>query len=430
MNIIIPTINRSDLLVELLLSLDAQISEIDKILIIDNGNQNIHLEKYSLELNQKTTIYIPGNNLGVASSWNYGLRQFRNKEDYPWTLILNDDIVLDTNQIQKIKKELESQFSDKALVVGTFYWSVFAINQLNCPLELFINDGDIFDGSFYPAYFEDNDLAYRISLINPHLAYYGWYGMKPSIERNSMTIKKNPSLNNNFHNNKIRFIQKWGGAPTTEQFKDPFNHSERIPLTIISPCSRISNIEHLRYNIIHNDKSQYIFRWLLILDKSKIDQNDSKLQAELKWLDNIPGFEYYFYNNEGSISGNSQRNFGLSLVNAGWVYFLDDDNVIHQNYFTQMAKLIRQHPNKKGIITNQVHKDGLIRLAASLDIGAGKTDTAQFTIHSSLIGDTKWIEHDYCADGYFIKELYDKDPDAFLIVNENLSYYNFLEGVS
>jgi hypothetical protein len=47
--------------------------------------------------------------------------------------------------------------------------------------------------------------------------------LNPAIYRNSMTIAKDQTLNNNFENNKRYYISKWGGEPTQETFGTPFN---------------------------------------------------------------------------------------------------------------------------------------------------------------------------------------------------------------
>jgi len=72
-NLIIPTLNRYDLLDKLLESIDYPVAH---LLIIDNGGQ------YSLavddipELVEQVTVLNMPSNLGVASSWNLGIKSF------------------------------------------------------------------------------------------------------------------------------------------------------------------------------------------------------------------------------------------------------------------------------------------------------------------------------------------------------------------
>jgi hypothetical protein len=47
--------------------------------------------------------------------------------------------------------------------------------------------------------------------------------LNPVIYRNSMTIAKNPSLNNRFMEYRQNYINKWGGLPNDEKYHTKFN---------------------------------------------------------------------------------------------------------------------------------------------------------------------------------------------------------------
>ena len=47
--------------------------------------------------------------------------------------------------------------------------------------------------------------------------------LDPLIYRNSMTIAKDPALNNRFMLNRQMYIDMWGGLPTEEKYKTKFN---------------------------------------------------------------------------------------------------------------------------------------------------------------------------------------------------------------
>lgn len=221
LNILIPTINRKDLLRESLLTLDKQLEDFNKLLIIDNGHQNIHEIIHDLNMfkSQQIDIYESPNNLGVAGSWNFGIKYFRDFGDS--LLVMNDDIVIGEDQLKKINTILDLGW----LVTSSFLWSIFLISK-PC-WEYFLNkDGYVFDENFFPAYFEDNDFAYRLILArtdnNNEILHRGSRELDPIIQRNSMTIKKDSKLNGNFGKNERYFIKKWGGRPGHEKFKKPF----------------------------------------------------------------------------------------------------------------------------------------------------------------------------------------------------------------
>lgn len=217
LSIIIPTINRKDLLLEALTALDKQWNNFDKLLIIDNGNQDIlsDIQNFEMVKFHKIDIYIPGKNLGVGASWNYGINYFINSSHL---LIVNDDVVLGESQVEKIRNF--NKKNNYWLAVGNNLWSVFGISQVLWKYFL-DQDGFVFDENFFPAYFEDNDMHYRLKLANG--ITLGTDLMNPKIFRNSMTIKKDPSINSGFDKNRKFYVQKWGGTPGQEIYKKPFD---------------------------------------------------------------------------------------------------------------------------------------------------------------------------------------------------------------
>lgn len=230
LNIIIPTINRKDLLMEALIPINNQLDQFEKLLIIDNGNQDIENSIRHLELfkQNKVEVYIPGSNLGVGPSWNYGIQRFK---DSDYLLFLNDDIVISDTQLNEIQQVLiDIEFW---LATGNYHWSMFMLSK-ECWEYFLKQDGYVFDPSYYPAYFEDNDMHYRIILayssINGNTLLYpndNWHiglkEMNPLIFRNSMTIQKDPKINSGFGKNQTYFVRKWGGMPGHEKYRTPFN---------------------------------------------------------------------------------------------------------------------------------------------------------------------------------------------------------------
>ena len=47
--------------------------------------------------------------------------------------------------------------------------------------------------------------------------------LDPVLYRNSMTIAKDPALNNRFSQNRQLYIDMWGGLPTEEKYVTKFN---------------------------------------------------------------------------------------------------------------------------------------------------------------------------------------------------------------
>ena len=105
--------------------------------------------------------------------------------------------------------------------------------------------------------------------------------------------------------------------------------------------------------------------------------------------------------------GIAQRNFGMSLVQDGWVWFFDHDNVFYPNAFAVVSDALEVdtgvlitrarhlHANEKlfGKSTDMVIPVDLDHAPRYTDI-----DSINFIVHSSLIGFGEWQEkwgHDF-----------------------------------
>jgi GT2 family glycosyltransferase len=200
----IPTINRSDLLLEALETYDK--TWIDRhIYIVDNGDQDIPSK------NPWVKIHRPAANMGVSASWNWIMKKAFS-DGYTHVALLNDDIVW-KKEISEIEKFIHLNPAGLYNFGGT--WCCFILSY-----QTFLTVGG-FDEDFFPAYFEDNDYCYRCRLASIPRKIDNFFS--PEIYRNSMTIEKNPALNQNFSKNEKFFCDKWGGLPGEEKYLFPFN---------------------------------------------------------------------------------------------------------------------------------------------------------------------------------------------------------------
>ncbi len=206
----IPTINRADLLNEALAKYLVDFPN-TLILVIDNGNQQI------IE-HERIMVYRPGENFGVARSWNYLCKQIFIILEIPYALILNDDIYL--GKFEHEITDCINKLSDEAMLVNPGTWCSFVL-----PARTFGRIGE-FDENFKIAYFEDNDYSYRLKMAGtPH---FSTMGISPLKYENSMSVKKDPSLNKMFEPNHQYYMEKWGGDRGQEKFTKPFNGKKAV----------------------------------------------------------------------------------------------------------------------------------------------------------------------------------------------------------
>ena len=198
----IPTINRSDLLNDALKKYFVDFPNAP-IYIVDNGKQDI------VKRQENFKVFRFNKNLGVAKSWNFLCKKAFEKVDN--VLILNDDIYLGKNQKDIYKFIKRTSFD---LVHSEQHFCSFILTQQTY-------EKVVFDESFYPAYFEDNDFKYRLRLEKKKIVESSF--LNPLVYRNSMSIMKDRQLNNKFMDNQNYYIKKWGGLPNEEIYKTPFN---------------------------------------------------------------------------------------------------------------------------------------------------------------------------------------------------------------
>lgn len=200
--LVVPVLNNFKGFTELMESVDVPVLPI----VIDNWNKNI----------------------GVSCGWNEGIRRAI-KREIDVLLISNDDVVLMPGAIDNIIDSLPdydlvsaAQIKDRrpttGLIEGPADFSFFAIR----PME-FVKKFGWFDQNFSPAYFEDNDMHYRILLAGGKTAmrFDAQMKHKGSVTQNS---KKGGVVSSKmFEDNRAYYIRKWGAIPGDEEFKHPFN---------------------------------------------------------------------------------------------------------------------------------------------------------------------------------------------------------------
>jgi GT2 family glycosyltransferase len=201
----IPTLNRADLLNEALIGYFEDFQDTE-IFIIDNGNQSI------ITREEKFVIYRPAENLGVAKSWNM-IMDYADKLDATHVLMLNDDIYLGRTE-HEIKIVIKNN-KDVDFINSFSNWCSYILK-----VEAWKIAGK-FDEDFFPAYFEDNSFDYKMTLSGRKKTWTSF--LDPVVYRNSMTIAKDPALNNRFEHNRQLYVKMWGGLPTEEKYVTKFN---------------------------------------------------------------------------------------------------------------------------------------------------------------------------------------------------------------
>lgn len=212
----VPTLRRYDLLASLLVpSAERGSRRPDRYYIVDNGG-SLDPTVLGLPLD-RTTVYRPGRNLGVSASWNHGHSLL--DEYVVWVC---DDMEVGPTAIEALVAAADAHPD-----VGYFFpahnaGTMFGLNILR--RWAFEKIGP-YDESFWPAYFEDNDYAYRIKLAGvPVMAVEG---ASIASHVGSATLKSYTEAEMQVHHSRFEalrayYVRKWGGPPGQEKFVTPF----------------------------------------------------------------------------------------------------------------------------------------------------------------------------------------------------------------
>lgn len=219
----IPILNRGDLLVRCVESIDYPV---ERIVIVNNGNDEAVRASITLLKARHSNIEVvePAHNLGVAGSWNYILRHYA----ATFHLICANDIEFAPGDLAEIDRFVLEHL-DYAIMFANHGYSVFALTKQGIALIGY------FDENLYPAYLEDCDHFYRVKLLGGKSdnipGIHAIHGEAPCW--GSSTILSNPvyrQRNGITHGNNFRYYRaKWGGINGQEVYLYPFNDPTKSP---------------------------------------------------------------------------------------------------------------------------------------------------------------------------------------------------------
>jgi GT2 family glycosyltransferase len=168
-NLIVPVLNRYDLLQRMLDSVDVPV---EHLLIIDNGSSSEPL-KISDKFVKVTHLRMPAN-LGVGGSWNLGIKSFPFAKRW---FIASNDVVFLPGALERLSQARRDEIT---LTADAPHWQCFALgDEAVSTLGLFDECG------FFPAYFEDNDYSRRADFAGVNIRLLDI----PQRHDNSSTIK-------------------------------------------------------------------------------------------------------------------------------------------------------------------------------------------------------------------------------------------------
>ena len=191
-NLIVPVLNRYDLLRRMLASVNFPVRD---LLIIDNGGEFYDV-LHSEFIENIRVLNMPAN-LGVGGSWNLGIKSFPN--DDRWFFASNDMVFL-----PGAYESLCEARRDEITLSDMFpHWHTFSLGD-----EAVSRIGLFDECGFFPAYFEDNDYMRRAEYCDITVRRISI----PTEHDNSSTIRSDSRYNamndQSFRRNSAYFHEK------------------------------------------------------------------------------------------------------------------------------------------------------------------------------------------------------------------------------
>lgn len=193
-------------------------------------------------------------------------------------------------------------------------------------------------------------------------------------------------------------------------------------INIITRCSRPNNLDKLKESIKLNKIKSV--KWWILFDCNSINNIDINLLSNLFSFKDFKINIKFLYSDKISCGYDMVNSVLNEIENSEWIYLLDDDNLLHHNFWKNIKKC---NVIDKNIIVFSQYVGGKdftnlkIREAKPTNMKYQGVDCAQFIFKRSIITDFKL---NYAADGYFIEEKFKNNPSDFLFINKILSYYN------
>jgi len=212
------------------------------------------------------------------------------------------------------------------------------------------------------------------------------------------------------------------------------------PLVIHTCCSRPQNLPYLVQSL-HYFPELLNVRWDISIDSNRVSRMEweQKILDITSTIDNIPVFVTFEEHEHIEYPEYILRNRELERLFSGfpgfYFYTLDDDNILHPAFFPVIGHYIQNKPNKAYVFATIFQRENgpypwidsyLVRVPDPAFVRPTQIDIAQYVVHSSVIGDVRFLIRDGCADGVFIETLFNNKPTEFVFVPQILAYYNSL----
>jgi len=202
-----------------------------------------------------------------------------------------------------------------------------------------------------------------------------------------------------------------------------------MKINIITRCTRTSNLLTIKEGVLNTPKGVTV-NWHIVFDTGALKDIDAEVLSNLTDTSNV---KLHFVKGQRGGLLYPEVSDIIRTIKSGWIYLLDDDNIIHEDFYKTIKASIKNLPIALVHIVSQLvaGKDFTgqeIRVASRENTAFQKIDIAQMVINRSIF-DTHSFSANYAADGFFIEEVLKTHGDSFVWIDKVLCHYNYLEKI-
>ena len=202
-----------------------------------------------------------------------------------------------------------------------------------------------------------------------------------------------------------------------------------MKINIITRCTRTSNLLTIKEGVLNAPKGVTV-NWHIVFDTGALKDIDAEVLSNL--TDTVNVKLHFVKGQRGGLLYPEVSDI-IRTIKSGWIYLLDDDNIIHEDFYKTIKASIKNLPIAQVHIVSQLvagrdFTGQEIRVASRENTAFQKIDIAQMVINRSIF-DTHSFSANYEADGFFIEEVLKTHGDSFVWIDKVLCHYNYLEKV-
>lgn len=212
------------------------------------------------------------------------------------------------------------------------------------------------------------------------------------------------------------------------------------PLIVATPCKHPDNLPYLLQSF--NPSIFFGLEWHILVDANTVNRQEwepkiAKLVSGITRFRTAVTFEYHDdpRHSAKNILLNRALTRAFSIYAGFYFCILKDTNILHPSFLPVIENYTNRFPEKCYVygchlctVPGQtMYTEHRVVMPADLNvIDLTQLSTAQYTVHSKFIGNTRFTRDDACSEGMFISEIFDKHEEDFKFLPQVLAYNDSL----